>query len=173
MAKVNPVPEGYHTVTPFLNVNGANEALAFYKKAFGAEERFRMPGPDGKIMHASISLNGSSVMLVDENPQYGLLSPRALSGTPVTIHLVVEDVDASTQRANASPTAAAGRATASRASARAGAAARPGRRRAGATARCAGGAPAPRCGRAWPGVDRVRCRSRGSRLTPRRRWSGR
>ena len=90
MAKVNPVPEGYHTVTPFLNVDGASDALAFYKKAFGAEERFRMPGPDGKIMHSEIKIGDSLVMVSD-----------AMMNAPTqsSIHLYVPDADAIWTRA--------------------------------------------------------------------------
>src|SRR3546814_12849042 len=87
---------------PHLVCAGAADAIAFYKKAFGANEMIRLPGPDGKLMHACICINGSSVMLVAERPEYGMLSPKALNGTPVTIHLVVEDVDAFVERATAS-----------------------------------------------------------------------
>src|SRR3546814_11023931 len=87
---------------PHLVCAGAADAIAFYKKAFGASEMIRLPGPDGKLMHACICINGSSVMLVDERPEYGMLSPKALNGTPVTIHLVVEAVDAFVERATAS-----------------------------------------------------------------------
>ncbi|HMF44031.1 MAG TPA: VOC family protein [Polyangia bacterium] len=90
MAQVKPVPEGYHTVTPFLNVDGANEALAFYKKAFGAEERFRMPGPDGKIMHSEIKIGDSLVMVSD-----AMMNPPTQS----SIHLYVPDADAIWARA--------------------------------------------------------------------------
>ena len=90
MAQVKPVPEGYHTVTPFLNVDGANEALAFYKKAFGAEERFRMPGPDGKIMHSEIKIGDSLVMASD-----AMMNPPTQS----SIHLYVPDADAIWARA--------------------------------------------------------------------------
>jgi uncharacterized glyoxalase superfamily protein PhnB len=90
MAKVKAVPDGYHTVTPFLSVNGASDAIAFYKKAFGAEERNRAPGPDGKIMHAEIKIGDSVVMVAD-----------AMMGPPTTaaIHLYVDDVDALWTRA--------------------------------------------------------------------------
>ena len=88
-----PMPEGMHQLSPHLICAGAAEAIDFYKKAFGAVEYMRLPAPDGKIMHAMVGINGSSVMLVDENRDYGLLSPQALSGTPVTIHLIVPDVD--------------------------------------------------------------------------------
>ena len=97
--KVKPIPDDMHTVTPHLVVAGAADAIEFYKKAFGAKEEARLPGPDGKIMHALVRINGSAVMLVDENPQWGMLGPKALKGTPVTIHLYVEDTDGFVGRA--------------------------------------------------------------------------
>ena len=99
MAKVKPVPDGMHTVTPHLVCAGAADAIEFYKKAFNAVEEGRLQGPDGKIMHAMIRIEGSAVMLVDEMPQWGALGPKALKGSPVTIHLYVQDVDAFVQRA--------------------------------------------------------------------------
>jgi uncharacterized glyoxalase superfamily protein PhnB len=99
MAKVKPVPDGMHTVTPHLVCSGAADAIAFYKKAFGALEEGRLPGPNGKLMHAMIRIEGSAVMLVDEMPEWGALGPKALNGSPVTIHLYVEDVDAFVKRA--------------------------------------------------------------------------
>ena len=90
---------GVHAVTPHLVCAGAVDAIEFYKKAFGADEMMRLPGPDGKIMHACVSINGSSVMLVDEYPDMGSVSPKTLKGTPVTIHLIVDDVDAYVERA--------------------------------------------------------------------------
>ena len=99
MAKVKPVPDGMHTVTPHLVCAGAAEAIEFYKKAFGAVEEGRLPGPNGKLMHAMIRIEGSAVMLVDEMPEWGALGPKALKGSPVTIHLYVEDVDAFVKRA--------------------------------------------------------------------------
>jgi uncharacterized glyoxalase superfamily protein PhnB len=82
------------TVTPHLVCADASAAIAFYQRAFNAEERFRLPGPDGKgIMHACIQIGDSPVFLVDENPQWGSHSPTSLKGTPVTIHLQVENVD--------------------------------------------------------------------------------
>jgi PhnB protein len=92
--RMNPIPEGFHAVTPHLVVRGAGEAIEYYKKAFGAVERFRMLGPDGKsIMHAEIMIGDSIVFLCDEFPNMGSKSPAALQGSPVTIHLYVEDVD--------------------------------------------------------------------------------
>jgi uncharacterized glyoxalase superfamily protein PhnB len=92
--QVRPIPEGFHTVTPHLVCAGAADALAFYKQAFGAEELSRIPGPDGKIMHAEMRIGDARIMLADDFPDYGSLGPLALKGTPVTIHLYVEDADA-------------------------------------------------------------------------------
>ena len=99
MPKVKPVPEGMHSVTPHLICAGAADAIEFYKKAFGATESARLPGHDGKIMHAMIRIGDSAIMLVDENAQWGMLGPKALKGSPVTIHLYVEDADAFVTRA--------------------------------------------------------------------------
>ena len=97
--KVKPIPEGMHSITPHLVCAGAAEAIEFYKKAFGAVEGARLPGPDGKLMHAMIRIGDSAVMLVDEMPQWGALGPKSLEGSPVTIHLYVKDVDAVVKRA--------------------------------------------------------------------------
>jgi uncharacterized glyoxalase superfamily protein PhnB len=86
-------------ITPHLVCAGAADAIDFYKEAFGAVETMRMPGKDGKLMHAAIEIGGASVMLVDEMPEWGALSPKSLKGTPVTIHLYVDDVDAFVDRA--------------------------------------------------------------------------
>ncbi len=94
-----PIPEGYHTVTPHLVVDGAGEAIEFYKKAFGAEESFRMPSPDGKVMHAEIRIGNSPIMLADEFPEYGSMGPKSVGGSPVVVHLYVNDVDATVERA--------------------------------------------------------------------------
>jgi PhnB protein len=91
--QVQPVPEGFHTVTPHLVIKGASEAIEFYKKAFGAAEISRLPGPDGKLMHGSLKIGDSIVFLVDENPKWGSNGPLSLGGTPITLHLYVEDVD--------------------------------------------------------------------------------
>jgi uncharacterized glyoxalase superfamily protein PhnB len=96
---VKRVPEGMHTVTPHLVVRDAAKAIEFYKKAFGAKELRRAPGPGGKIMHAEIQIGDSRIFLNDEFPEMGSRSPLALNGTPVTIHLQVEDVDALYQQA--------------------------------------------------------------------------
>ncbi|MGJ4856731.1 VOC family protein [Labrys sp. KB_33_2] len=92
-------PHGMNVLSPHLICDGAADAIEFYKKAFGAEEMIRLPGPDGKLMHASIKVCGCSVMLVDENKNYGMLSPKTLNGSPVTLHLFVADVDAFVARA--------------------------------------------------------------------------
>jgi PhnB protein len=99
MSPVKPVPEGYHTVTPHLVVKGAAEALTFYAKALGAEELLRMPAPDGSIVHAEIRIGDSPIMLGEEAPQMGAISPKTLGGSPVTIMLYVNDVDAYFARA--------------------------------------------------------------------------
>jgi PhnB protein len=87
------ISNGVPSLSPHLVCAGAAEAIEFYKRAFGATEKVRLPGPDGRIMHACICINGAPVMLVDENKQWGMLSPKSLNGTPVTIHLAVADVD--------------------------------------------------------------------------------
>jgi PhnB protein len=99
--QVKPIPDGMHSVTPHLVCAGAADAIEFYKKAFGATEAARMPGPDGKLMHAAVTIGDSCVMLVDENPQWGMLGPKSLKGTPVTIHLYVENVDKFVEKATA------------------------------------------------------------------------
>ena len=96
---VKPVPDGYRTVTPHLIVKGAAQAIEFYKKAFGAEELARMPGPKGSVMHAEIQIGDSRIMLNDEFPDYGKMGPASIGGTPITIHLYVNDVDALFDRA--------------------------------------------------------------------------
>jgi PhnB protein len=96
---VKPIPDGYHTVTPYLVVQGASKALDFYKKAFGATELFRMPGPGGKVMHAEIKIGDSPVMLADEFPEMDARGPQALGGTPVGLMIYCEDVDAVFDRA--------------------------------------------------------------------------
>ncbi len=98
-AQIKPVPEGMHTVTPHLVCDGAADAIEFYKKAFGAVEIDRLPGPQGKLMHAMIRIGDSPVMLVDEFPEWGSFGPKSLKGSPVTIHLYVENADALFQRA--------------------------------------------------------------------------
>ncbi|MGH9350695.1 MAG: VOC family protein [Terriglobia bacterium] len=92
--QVKPIPEGYHTATPYLIVKGGASAIEFYKKAFGAKELLRMAQPDGRIGHAEIKIGDSTIMLADEHPEIGARSPQALGGSPVLIHLYVEAVDA-------------------------------------------------------------------------------
>lgn len=99
MAKAKPIPDGYPRVTPYLHVDGAEAAIAFYTEVLGATERGRMAGPDGTIGHAELELGDSLIMLSDEAPDYGALGPRAVGGTPVTVHVYVEDVDAVVERA--------------------------------------------------------------------------
>ena len=91
---VSPIPQGYHTATPYLAVDGAAKAIEFYKQAFGATELMRFPGPGGKIMHAEIKIGDSPIMLADEMPEMGVRGPNAYGGTPVGIMLYVPDVDA-------------------------------------------------------------------------------
>ena len=92
-------PHGMTAVTPHLVCAGAANAIEFYKNAFGAEEKYRMPGPDAKLWNAMITIGGAAVMLVDEMPQWGSLGPLALKGSPVTIHLFVKDADAAAAQA--------------------------------------------------------------------------
>ena len=92
-------PTGYHSVTPSIIVRGAAEAIDFYKRAFGAEEVTRMPGPDGKLMHAEIRIGDSMIMLGDENEAWGVRSPLALNGTASSLHIYVPDADAAFARA--------------------------------------------------------------------------
>jgi len=88
-----PIPEGYHSVTPYLVVDDANAAIKFYERAFGATEKFRMP-MGNRVGHAELQIGDSVVMLADEFPDMGQRSPRALGGSPVTVSIYVEDVDA-------------------------------------------------------------------------------
>ena len=90
---VKPIPDGYHTATPYLIVSGAAEAIEFYKKAFGATELFRMAGPDGKIGHAEIKIGNSPIMLADEFPEMGAKSAKTLGGSPMFLMLYVDNVD--------------------------------------------------------------------------------
>ena len=90
---VKPIPEGYHSVTPYLIIKGAARAIDFYKKAFGATELMRMPQPDGRIAHAEIKIGDSRIMLADEYPEMNFRSPQAFGGTPVAISLYMQDVD--------------------------------------------------------------------------------
>ena len=99
MPKVKQIPEEMHTVTPHLVCADAADAVDFYKKAFNAVEVSRLPGPQGKLMHAMIRIGDSVVMLADEFPEWGSLGPKSLMGSPVTIHLYVKDVDVFVERA--------------------------------------------------------------------------
>ena len=96
---VKAIPEGYHTLTPSITVRGAERAVEFYKKAFGAVERGVMKGPDGKVMHAELLIGDSILMLADEFPQFGSLSPQTIGGSGTGLHIYVEDVDAAFDRA--------------------------------------------------------------------------
>jgi PhnB protein len=99
MAAVKPIPEGYPRVTPYLCVDGASAAIDFYSAVFGATERMRMPAPDGKVAHAELQFGDSVVALSDEYPELGARSPKAFGGSPVTMSVYVEDVDAVFERA--------------------------------------------------------------------------
>ena len=99
MANVKPIPDGYPRVTPYLHVDGASAAIDFYTKVFGATERMRMPSPGGKVGHAELEIGDSLIMLADEFPEMGVLGPKTIGGTPVTIGLYVEDVDDVFERA--------------------------------------------------------------------------
>jgi PhnB protein len=90
---VKPIPDGYHTVTPYLIIKGAGDAIEFYKKAFDATELFRMPGPDGKVMHAEIRIGDSPIMLADEFPEMNCVGPQTRGGPTSSILLYVPDVD--------------------------------------------------------------------------------
>ena len=92
-AQVDAIPKDMHTITPHLVCDGAAAAIEFYKKAFNAVEAARLQTPDGKIMHAMVRIGDSNVMLVDEFPDYGSIGPNKLKGTPVTLHMYVQDVD--------------------------------------------------------------------------------
>ena len=100
MTNVNPIPDGYHTATPYLYIRGAADAIAFYKKAFGAVETMPpMTGPDGKIAHAEIKIGDSTLMLSDEDAEMGTKSPQAFGGSPISIMLYLPDCDAATRQA--------------------------------------------------------------------------
>jgi len=99
MGAVKPVPDGYPQVIPYLSVDGASAAIDFYTKVFGAKERMRMPAPDGKVGHAELEIGDSLVMLADVFPEMGGQSPKSIGGTPVSVMVYVEDVDAVFDRA--------------------------------------------------------------------------
>lgn len=96
---VKPIPEGYHTVTPYLTLNDATRAIDFYKRAFNATERVRMDTPNGKVGHAELQIGDSMIMLGDEMPGMGNRSPQSLGGSCAGIFLYVKDVDAAFQQA--------------------------------------------------------------------------
>jgi PhnB protein len=97
MAK--PIPDEYPRVMPYLIVDGAAAAIDFYKSVLGATERMRLPGPGGRIGHAELEIGDAVIMLADENPPMGIRGPKAIGGTPVTLHVYVEDSDATFERA--------------------------------------------------------------------------
>jgi PhnB protein len=91
---VKPIPDGYPRVTPYLVVDGASAAIDFYREVLGATERMRMPAPDDKVGHAELEIGDSLLMLADEYPDMEALAPKTVGGTPVTLHVYVEDADA-------------------------------------------------------------------------------
>lgn len=99
MSDVSPVPEGFTSVTPYLIVSNSVEAIALYEKAFGASVICRMEGPGGSTMHAEIRIGNAIVMMTDETPQFGMLSPTTVGNSTGSLHLHVEDLDAAFQRA--------------------------------------------------------------------------
>ncbi|MEO8432105.1 MAG: VOC family protein [Acidobacteriota bacterium] len=98
-AKVKAVPEGYHAVTPYLIIDGAAAAIDFYKKVFGAVEVMRLPGPDGRLGHAEITIGDSHVMMADENPDMNVRAPKSVGGSPISLLLYVDNVDQTVERA--------------------------------------------------------------------------
>jgi PhnB protein len=99
MPNVKPTPEGYHSVTPYLFIKGAASAIDFYKKVFDATEITRVPSPNNQIMHAELRIGDSIIMLADENPQIGALSPQSLGGTASLLNVYIANVDAVAQKA--------------------------------------------------------------------------
>lgn len=99
MAKVDPIPQGYRSVTPYLFIKGAANAIDYYKKVFGATERMRMPGSNGRVMHAELQIGDSIVMLADEHPEMGARSPQTVGGASSSLHVYVQDVDAVAKKA--------------------------------------------------------------------------
>jgi uncharacterized glyoxalase superfamily protein PhnB len=96
---VQAIPKGYHTITPFMTVRDAARAIEFYKQAFGAKERGVMKGPEGKVMHAELVIGDSIIMLADEFPEFGSLSPQSTGGSGTGLHIYIEDVDSAFDRA--------------------------------------------------------------------------
>ncbi|MPZ87956.1 MAG: VOC family protein [Nitriliruptorales bacterium] len=99
MANVKPIPDGYPQVSAYLCIDGASAAIEFYSKVFGTTERTRMPSPGGKVGHAELQLGDSVIMLADEAPEMGMRSPKSVGGSPVTMSVYVDDVDAVFNRA--------------------------------------------------------------------------
>lgn len=99
MADVKPIPDGYPTVTPYLCVDGAADAIRFYTSVLGASERMRIGGPGDRVGHAELALGDSVIMLADEWPEMGIRGPRSIGGSPVTLSIYVEDVDATVESA--------------------------------------------------------------------------
>jgi len=96
---VKPIPDEYPRVSPYLIADGAAAAIDFYKSVFGATERMRMPEPDGRVGHAELQIGESMIMLADEHPEMGIHGPKTIGGSPVTLHVYVEDADAAFERA--------------------------------------------------------------------------
>jgi PhnB protein len=101
MAQVKPIPDGYPRMTPYLIVDGAAQAIEFYKKVFGATEKMRMPSPGGKVGHAELTLGDSMIMLADEHPEMGARAPRAYGGAAVSLMVYVPNVDDTVKTASA------------------------------------------------------------------------
>jgi PhnB protein len=99
MAKVKPIPDGYHSVTPYLFIKGAADAIDYYTKVFGAKERMRMPGPNGRVIHAELQIGDSVIMLADENLEIGAKSPKTLGGASSSLHIYLENVDKIAEKA--------------------------------------------------------------------------
>src|ERR1700756_5197457 len=99
MSNVKPIPDGYHAVTPYLFIRGAGGAIDFYKKVFSATEIVRFAGPIGQIMHAELKIGDSIVMLADENPKEGAMSPQTAGGIAVSLHVYTENADGVLQKA--------------------------------------------------------------------------
>jgi PhnB protein len=99
MSNVKAIPDGYNTVIPYLYVKGAAKAIEFYKNVFGATERMRMPGKDGTVGHTELVIGDSVVMMSDEHPEFGALSPQTVGGSPITLHVYASNVDTVIERA--------------------------------------------------------------------------
>jgi PhnB protein len=97
--EVSPIPEGFHSLAPYIVCKGAGDAIEFYKKAFGAVEQFRLKGPDNSVVHCYLRIGDSPLLVTDECPQMGAFGPAHLGGSPVTIHLSVADADSAVARA--------------------------------------------------------------------------